>query len=78
MQLEDLWKKYNSFYVTERKKISINLHKKHKTYFIKDPIRNPLSLILNFLQSSLIFFSENPAIIVTTGGGIAVSMCYLG
>lgn len=78
LQLEDLWKKYNSFYVTQKKKISSNLSKKRKTYFIKDPIRNPLYLALNFLQSFHIFLKENPDIIITTGGGIAVSMSYLG
>ncbi|MFQ6055839.1 MAG: PssD/Cps14F family polysaccharide biosynthesis glycosyltransferase [Methanosarcinales archaeon] len=78
LQLEDLWKKYDSFYVTQKKKISKDLSKKYRTYFIKDPIRNPFSLILNFLQSFLIFFLENPDIIITTGGGIAISMCYLG
>lgn len=78
LRLENLWKNYDSFYVTQKKKISIDLQKKCKTYFIKDPVRNPFSFILNFLQSSLIFLSENPDMIITTGGGIALSMCYVG
>ena len=78
LRLENLWNKYNSFYVTQKRKISKDLAKKHKMYFIKDPIRNPFSLIQNFFQSFQIFLLENPDLIVTTGGGIAASMCYLG
>jgi UDP-N-acetylglucosamine:LPS N-acetylglucosamine transferase len=78
LQLESLWKKYDCFYVTEKKEISRDLPKKFKTYFIKDPVRNLFYLLLTILQSILIFLKENPKIIVTTGGGIAVPMSYIG
>jgi len=78
LQLENLWKKYDSFYVTERKETSKNLTKKFNSYFIKDPGRNLFNLCLAFFQTFLIFLKENPDIIITTGGGIAVPMSYIG
>ena len=78
LQLGDLWEKYNSFYVTERKEITEDLPRKYKTYFIKDPLRNPLYLLMNFIQCFFIFLKERPNIIVTTGGGIGLPMCYIG
>ena len=78
LQLEELWKKYNYFYITEKTEITNNLQKKHKTYFITDPLRNPIYLFMNFLQSLIIILKENPNIIITTGGGIGLPICYLG
>ena len=78
LQLNDLWKKYDSFYVTEREEITEALPQKYKTYFVKDPLRNPLYFLITFFQSFSIFLKETPDIIVTTGGGIGIPMCYLG
>jgi len=60
------------------KKITKGLRKKHKVYFIKDPIRNPFYFGLTFIQSFFIFFKEKPDVIITTGGGIAIPISFLG
>lgn len=78
LQLEDLWNRYDSFFVTHKKEITRDLPKKHKTYFIKDPGRNPFYFLINFLQGFFILLTEKPNVIVTTGGGIAIPMSYLG
>jgi UDP-N-acetylglucosamine:LPS N-acetylglucosamine transferase len=78
LELEDVWKKYDSFYVTYKRESSKNLSQIRKTYFVKDPIRNPLYLFLTFLQSLYILLMENPDIIITTGAGVAISITLLG
>lgn len=78
LQLENLWKKYSFFLITHKKPVTKNLRKKYKTYFIKDPLRNPIYFLINFFQSFLILIKEKPDIIITTGGGIAVALSYLG
>jgi len=78
LQLEDLWNKYDYFYITEKTEITNDLQRKHKTYFITDPLRNPIYLFMNFIQSLIILLKEKPKIIITTGGGIGLPICYLG
>jgi len=78
LQLEDLWKEYGYFYVTHKKEITKDLPKKYKTYFVQDTGRNPFSFLINFLQSFFILFVEKPNVIVTTGGGVAIPMTYMG
>lgn len=78
LQLEELWGRYDSFFVTHKKEITRDLPKRHKTYFIKDPGRNPLYFLINFLQSFFTLLTEKPNIIITNGGGVAVPMSYLG
>jgi len=78
LQLEKLWKKYDCFYVTEKREISKDLTKKFKTYFIKDPGRNLFRFCLSLFQTFSIFLKERPDIIITTGAGIAVPMGYIG
>jgi len=78
LQLNDLWKKYDSFYVTEREEITEDLTRKYRTYFVKDPLRNPLYFLVTFFQSFFIFLKEKPDTIITTGGGIGIPMSYLG
>lgn len=78
LQLDSLWERYCSFYVTEKKEITKDLPRKYKTYFIKDPLRNPLYLFITFIQCFFIFLEERPDFIITTGGGIGLPMCYVG
>jgi len=78
LELEDLWNQYNHFYITYKEESSKYLPKSQKTYFVKDPMRNPLYLLLTFLQSLYIFLLENPNIIISTGAGITIPITFLG
>jgi len=78
LQLEDLWNRYDYFFVTHKKEITKDLPKKYRTYFIKDPGRNPIYFLITLFQSFFIVLTEKPDIIVTNGGGIAIPMAYLG
>ena len=77
MQLEDLYKKYDHFFLTFNRRMSKELLKKEKVYFIKDVKRDILSLILNFFQSLLIFLIEKPKITISTGAGVTFFICFL-
>jgi UDP-N-acetylglucosamine:LPS N-acetylglucosamine transferase len=70
LQLNDLWKNYEYFYLTSKSKSSLNLTE--KTYYIKNPKRNPILFFLVFIQSLTIFLIEKPQVVVTTGAGIAI------
>lgn len=70
LQLNDLWKNYEHFYLTFKSKSSLNLI--GKTYYIINPKRNPILFLLVFIQSLAIFLIEKPQIVITTGAGVAV------
>jgi len=70
LQLEDLWKDYEYFYLTFKSGSFLSLTR--KTYYIKNPKRNPLLFLLTFIQSLAIFLIERPQVVITTGAGVAV------
>jgi UDP-N-acetylglucosamine:LPS N-acetylglucosamine transferase len=70
LQLSDLWKNYEHFYLTFKSKSSLNLTE--KTYYIKNPKRNPILFLLASVQSLSIFLIEKPQVVITTGAGVAI------
>lgn len=76
--IKNFYKKYNHFFVTFRRPNTISLAKKEKVYFIIDPKRNPIKLIKNIIQSLSILRKEKPEVIISTGAGVAVPICYFG
>ena len=76
--IEPFYKKYNHFFVTFKRPNSLSLAKKEKVYFIVDPGRNPIKLIKNIFQSFRVFLEEKPDVIISTGAGVAVPICYFG
>jgi UDP-N-acetylglucosamine:LPS N-acetylglucosamine transferase len=77
MQLQKIYSKYDHFFLTFKRDMTENLAKKEKVYFVKDPKRNLLILILNFFQTFLILIKERPKIIISTGAGVAIFTCFL-
>lgn len=49
-----------------------------RAYYVLDPHTSVLKYALNFIQSVVIFLRERPRVLLTTGAGIALSMCLLG
>src|SRR3989344_895555 len=78
MQLQDFYSRTNHFFVTFKRPNSSGLAENEKTYFLNDPKRNPLGLIINFFSSLKIFLKEKPFAVVSTGAGVAVPMCFIG
>jgi len=74
LQLEDLWRNYEYFIVTEKKDITKGLGKGRKVYFVEEPNRRSIGFLKNLYQSSKIFKKEDPDIIVSTGAGTAFAM----
>jgi len=43
-----------------------------KTYYVHRILRNPVRLLVNFLQSLFVFVRENPGVVISTGSGEAL------
>ena len=77
LQLEKVYSKYDHFFLTFKELTTEDLEKKEKVYFIKNPKRSILDTFISFFQSLLIFLKEKPDIIISTGAGVTIPVCYL-
>lgn len=83
LQLSELFKKYNSFIVTEKTKSNKNLREKYdKVYYLMYGTRKYFFIyifkfLFNFIKSFVLYFKIKPKVIVTTGTHTAVPMCYI-
>jgi UDP-N-acetylglucosamine:LPS N-acetylglucosamine transferase len=76
-QLEKIYKKHNYFFLTYKGLTTANLTKHHKVYFLTNYRRNFIKAFMTLLQSLYVFLKEKPDIIISTGAGITVPICYL-
>lgn len=77
-QMKEVYSKYDHFFLTIENDYVKHVSAKEKMYFIKDPKRNPINFFTNLFQSLSVLVKEKPNIIITTGAGVAVPVCYLG
>jgi UDP-N-acetylglucosamine transferase subunit ALG13 len=77
MELKEVYGRYNHFFVTYRSADTIELAEKEKVHFLVNPHRHPILTILNIVQSFKRFIKEKPDIVLTTGAGVALPMCYI-
>jgi UDP-N-acetylglucosamine transferase subunit ALG13 len=77
MELKEVYARYNHFFVSYRSADTIELAEKEKVHYLTNPHRHPILTILNFLQSFKLFIKEKPDIVMTTGAGVALPMCYI-
>jgi len=77
LQLEKAWAEKEHFYVTDSRTNGLDLAKKHKTFFLTCPRRNPLKLLLNSIQALGLFLSERPDIVISTGADTAIPFCLI-
>lgn len=84
LQLKELFKKYDSYIITEKTKSTVDLKNKYSkvnylVYGSKDHfITYIFKFIYNVLKSLILFIKIRPKVIVTTGTHTAVPMCYIG
>ena len=84
LQLEPLFKKYNTYIITEKTKSTIGLKDKYEkvNYLVYGTRHHKLSYIFKFLfnsfKSLLLYIKIRPEVIVTTGTHTAVPICYIG
>lgn len=84
LQLEPLFKKYNTYIITEKTKSTVGLNIKYKNvnYLVYGTKDHKLSYIFKFLfncfKSLFLYLIIRPKVIVTTGTHTAVPICYIG
>ena len=84
LQLKELFKKYDSYIITEKTKSTIGLKDKYSkvnylVYGTKDHfLTYVFKFIYNVFKSLILFIKIRPKVIVTTGTHTAVPMCYIG
>ena len=83
-QLKILFKKYNSYIITEKTKSTISLKDSYSNvnylaFGTKDHLFSYIfKFIYNFIKTIILFIKIRPSVIVTTGTHTAVPMCYIG
>ena len=84
LQLKELFKKYDSYIITEKTKSTVDLKNKYSKvnyliYGTKDHMFSYIfKIIYNIIKSLILFIRIRPKVIVTTGTHTAVPMCYIG
>lgn len=77
LQLKQAWLRYDHFYISDKRTNAIELSKKEKVYFVVCPRRNPIKLLINFIQSFFIFLKERPDVVISTGADTAIPICLI-
>ncbi|MCX8178499.1 MAG: UDP-N-acetylglucosamine transferase subunit ALG14 [Candidatus Aenigmarchaeota archaeon] len=78
LQLKNVYKKYNYFYLTFYKKGLVDEIKGEKIYFVENPGRSIIKLLKNIIQTFFVLKKEKPDIIISTGAGSAVPSIIIG
>jgi UDP-N-acetylglucosamine:LPS N-acetylglucosamine transferase len=78
LKLSDAWTGTEHFFVLFYKPIIDTFLRQQRVYLVCSPERNPLLFIRNFLQSLWVFARTRPDVILSTGAGMAIAMCYIG
>lgn len=83
LQLKELFKKYNSYIITEKTKSNNKLKDRYSSvfYLLYGTRRNillyPFIFLFNIIKSFVLYFKIKPKVVVTTGTHTAVPMCYI-
>jgi UDP-N-acetylglucosamine:LPS N-acetylglucosamine transferase len=75
-RLEKFYRKYDYFFVTFFSKLIEELVKQERFHFVTDPRRNLYRFLVNIFQSLKVFLKERPDVIISTGAGVAIAMCW--
>jgi beta-1,4-N-acetylglucosaminyltransferase len=77
LKLQKAWIGADHFYVLFYKPVLDSFLKEHKAYLVWSPERNPFLFLVNIFQSLIIFLKTWPDVVVSTGAGVAIAMCYI-
>lgn len=82
LQLEQLFKEYEYLIITEKNQVVLNLTNKYNMKFLKYSTRKkmvtfPFILFFNSILSLFYVVSFRPNIVITTGAGAVVPLCYI-
>nr|ADI22510.1 UDP-N-acetylglucosamine:LPS N-acetylglucosamine transferase [uncultured verrucomicrobium HF0500_08N17] len=77
LKIAGAWDNYDYFFVLFYKPVIDSFMKKEKVYLVCSPERNPFLFIYNIFQSLLLFIKTKPDVVISTGAGMAIAMCYI-
>jgi UDP-N-acetylglucosamine:LPS N-acetylglucosamine transferase len=77
LKLTEAWENCKYFYVLFYKPVIDSFLKKEKVYLVTSPERNPILFILNIIQSLFVFLKTWPDVVISTGAGVAIAICYI-
>ena len=77
LKLSSAWKNCDYFYMLFYKPVIDSFLKKEKVFLVASPERNPVLFILNIYQSLVVFLKTWPDVIISTGAGVAIAICYI-
>jgi UDP-N-acetylglucosamine transferase subunit ALG13 len=79
LDLEPVWSKYDSFFITEDTALGRSLSQKHRTHFVShvaigqarlgSPVKMLIAGTRNFFQSAKAIMREKPQVVISTGAG---------
>lgn len=76
LKLLPVLNKHKLFFVTPAFHMK-NILNNYETYFVKNPGRNLLKFITHSIRSFFILLKERPDVVITTGAGLVVPICFM-
>ena len=77
LKLVPAFQGYECFFVLFYKPVIDAFLQKEKVYLVVSPERNPFLFIINIFQSLVVFLKTRPDVVISTGAGVAIAMCYI-
>ena len=77
LKIAPSWEGCEYFFVLFYKPVIDSFLKREKVYLVCSPERNPFFFILNIFQSLIAFLKTWPDVVISTGAGVAIAMCYI-
>lgn len=75
-RLEPIYAKHGRFFYTFKRGVSEELSKTERVVFVEDTKRNPILMLIGFLQSFFNALKEKPNVVIANGGGFVVPFCW--
>jgi beta-1,4-N-acetylglucosaminyltransferase len=77
LKIAEACRHYEHFYVLTDKPVIDSFRKREEVYLVTAPKRNPLLFLRNIIDSWAIFLQTRPDVVISTGAGAAIAMCYI-
>ncbi len=77
LKIAPSWEGFDYFFVLMYKPVIDSFIKREKVHIVTSPERSPFLFLKNIIESLLIFLKTRPDIIISTGAGVAIAMCYI-
>lgn len=88
LSLSDSYKNFDYFFITTKAPTTEFLVRKNQVYYLRDQFNNSGQFAIYLREFVLLFFlipkifwilvKEKPKVIISTGGGCTIPLCYMG